>query len=604
MKYLIFGFLICLSISVSAQREFELKSNITRVNVFTQGAQVNRSAKLQVQAGQTKLKLTGLSPYVEKESIRINGDGSYAILSVQHQNDYINQLDKDKEIEAIEAKIENIDYNIEDEETFIKVINSKLAFFNSNSEVVSNEKGISSEALISLSAVYGSNVEALHLDLLNRQRKIKTYIKEKTKLNNQLRSLNIKQDLPSGTIIVTIESLKSQTADISFNYLVENASWYPTYDVRFVGVNEPLNVTYKANIKQNTGIDWKDVNVVLSTAKTNLSAKIPELAPFYIDYYYPPLLSHSISSIDEALQGKMAGVAVQQTTGAPGADMKMRIRGGSSINGANDPLYVIDGHVGGDISKLSPSDIERIDILKDASATAVYGSRGNNGVVVVTTKKDGQSSSMPMTITTKQETVSEYVINAKQSILSNDKVSTLSFRNSSLKAEFEYQSVPKLSENVYLIAKIPDWYKANLMSAEVNVYMENAFVGKSDLDTKLFKDTLEVSFGVDNNVSIEREKLSEFSESQFVGSNRKETVAYKINVRNNKPYQISTKVADQIPVSTSKEIQIETLEVSNGQLDTLTGKVEWDITLAPNETKELIIKYSVKYPKNKQVMIE
>ena len=189
------------------------------------------------QAGQTKLKLTGLSPYVEKESIRINGDGSYAILSVQHQNDYINQLDKDKEIEAIEAKIENIDYNIEDEETFIKVINSKLAFFNSNSEVVSNEKGISSEALISLSAVYGSNVEALHLDLLNRQRKIKTYIKEKTKLNNQLRSLNIKQDLPSGTIIVTIESLKSQTADISFNYLVENASWYPTYDVRFVGVN-------------------------------------------------------------------------------------------------------------------------------------------------------------------------------------------------------------------------------------------------------------------------------------------------------------------------------------------------------------------------------
>ena len=98
------------------------------------------------------------------------------------------------------------------------------------------------------------------------------------------------------------------------------------------------------------------------------------------------LLVAPIASIDQGMQGKMAGVAISNTTGAPGQGMKIRIRGGSSITGTNDPLYVIDGFIGGDITSINPSDIERIDILKDASATAVYGSRGANGVVLVTTK--------------------------------------------------------------------------------------------------------------------------------------------------------------------------------------------------------------------------
>ena len=82
----------------------------------------------------------------------------------------------------------------------------------------------------------------------------------------------------------------------------------------------------------------------------------------------------------------MPGVTLQQSTGAPGAAMKMRIRGSSSINYSNEPLYVIDGFVGGDMTSVNPGDIERIDILKDASATAIYGSRGSNGVVLITTK--------------------------------------------------------------------------------------------------------------------------------------------------------------------------------------------------------------------------
>jgi TonB-dependent starch-binding outer membrane protein SusC len=95
-----------------------------------------------------------------------------------------------------------------------------------------------------------------------------------------------------------------------------------------------------------------------------------------------------ITSLDQGLQGRAAGVQVIQTSGRPGADVSIRIRGGNSINAGNEPLFVIDGFPGaGNLNDINPSDIVSIEILKDASATAIYGSRGANGVVLVTTKR-------------------------------------------------------------------------------------------------------------------------------------------------------------------------------------------------------------------------
>lgn len=97
--------------------------------------------------------------------------------------------------------------------------------------------------------------------------------------------------------------------------------------------------------------------------------------------------------IEDALKGQVGGVQILKQNAAPGAGMKIRIRGTNSVNGNNEPLYVIDGFVGGDFASLNPNDIESINVLKDASATSVYGSRGSNGVVLVTTKqaREGES---------------------------------------------------------------------------------------------------------------------------------------------------------------------------------------------------------------------
>ena len=87
------------------------------------------------------------------------------------------------------------------------------------------------------------------------------------------------------------------------------------------------------------------------------------------------------------MQGKVAGVEVFQNSGAPGGHVRMRIRGDNSIKSSNEPLYVVDGIIGVTSELLNPNDVESIEVLKDASATAIYGARGANGVVLVTTKR-------------------------------------------------------------------------------------------------------------------------------------------------------------------------------------------------------------------------
>jgi TonB-dependent SusC/RagA subfamily outer membrane receptor len=103
------------------------------------------------------------------------------------------------------------------------------------------------------------------------------------------------------------------------------------------------------------------------------------------------------TTFDQALQGKVAGVVVQQVSGQPGGGVSIQIRGVSSISGSNSPLYVIDGIIippvgdpgrgSNPLNSINPAEIESIDVLKDASATAIYGSQATNGVVVITTKR-------------------------------------------------------------------------------------------------------------------------------------------------------------------------------------------------------------------------
>ncbi len=121
--------------------------------------------------------------------------------------------------------------------------------------------------------------------------------------------------------------------------------------------------------------------------KADLTGSVSVINPEDID-------GMPVARSDMLLQGRAAGVEVTQASGAPGGAIRIRIRGVHSLSGGNDPLIVIDGFAGGELSSINPNDIERIDILKDASSLAIYGARATNGVILVTTKSGSAGKSM------------------------------------------------------------------------------------------------------------------------------------------------------------------------------------------------------------------
>jgi len=582
-----------------AQDIKDIRSEIIQVTVYKTNAQIARKASFRLEKGKFILQLSKLSPYIQEESIKVDGDGSFTILNVLHRNDYLNSLERDATIQSL---IDSIDYyteKIEESETWSKILNERLEFLKSNQNISGKQETTDIATFKSLNDYFGENLQQLNMDLL-KQKRIKSDCEDRIKkINNQLNVLRNNSELPSGIIEITIEKKSSSNSSLNITYLVNNAFWYPSYDIRFTGANKPLNIAYKANVRQNTGVDWNDVYIILSTAQSNISGQIPPLMPWYLSYHN--------SEITRALQGKTPGIAMSSMPEiydeAPLEESSVRIRGiDSSLSG--NPLYVVDGVPQNDINNLNQNDIENIQVLKGASATSIYGSKAQNGVVVVTTKKDRGSASAPLSISYKNETSVEFSIEYKQTILSNNQQNTVVYKNSDLNAEYEFQSIPKLSEKVYLIGKVADWSGADLLDGEANIYMENSFVGKTQINADQFSDTLEISFGVDNNILVKREKLKDFSQEQFIGANKRVTTSWEISIRNNKSYPIEINLYDQVPLSTNKEIEVEPVELSGGKSNEIIGQVNWDIKLNPNESKEILFTYSVRYPKNKRIILE
>jgi TonB-dependent SusC/RagA subfamily outer membrane receptor len=582
------GLALILPSAVFSQVEEEIKSTISSVTVYAKGAQIVNQADVLLIQRKMLLKFTNLSPYINKESIRIESGGNFTILNVQHKNDYINKLVTSKKIEDLNNAIESTRDKQEDGETLLKILKEKQEFLTSNKNVAGKEQTINPDAFKSLIEIYGSNTEKLNLEILKTQRQIKVYGKEIANLQSQLNEISGKQDLPSGEISVLVSSDHPVSSKIQISYITDNAEWYPSYDIRYMAADKPVLISYKANIKQSTGVDWVNVKLRLSNAKTQLSAEIPELNPLYLQFY---------RSVANAIQGRVPGLDISNNS-------EIRIRGMASLKSAPSPLYVVDGETKGNIDYLDPDEIAKVDVIKDASATLIYGSRGANGVVIVTTNKNKAHSYVPRTIVSKNEITKEFIVDDVQSILSDGKLNTIKFRDAEVKANYEFKTVPKKSEHVYLVGKICDWYNTDLSDGEVNLYAENSFVGQSNINTTQFSDTLDISFGIDNGISVKREKIKDYSESKLLGSNKKENIGWKIKIRNNKGYEITTNVVDQIPTSTNKDIQIEALEISGGNWNEITGEVQWNLKLKPNETKEVILKYALKYPKNEQVIID
>lgn len=201
-------------------------------------------------------------------------------------------------------------------------------------------------------------------------------------------------------------------------------------------------------------------------------------------------------------------------------------------------------------------------------------------------------------------TTVEFVINKPYDILSNGQTVAVEMSASELTAQYEYFAYPKANLSAFLLAKVTGWESLNMLPGEMFLYFENTFVGKSEYTGVAVSDTLDFSLGQDKSISIKREKIKEFSSRKIIGLNQHQSIGFKISIRNNKNIPIVINLFEQLPISTNKDIEVERIEMSNAQINDVNGLVYWKFQLKPGESKELKFAYTVKYPKDKTIILE
>src|SRR5664280_642856 len=534
MKRSIFVSIILLIMvnGATAQTEKEIKADIKHVTVFPDRAQIVHETTVSLLPGKSILKLSGLSPYIDAQSIQVKGFGEFTILSVNQQNNYLQNLEDSPEVKSIRSQIETLQIKVEDETVALSSLQEKEDFLIANRAILIKETTFSLEQLKNVMDLYTNNIDQISLTRLKKQRLIKDYNKQIAALQQQLTGKLGKQQLPSGEILVTVSADKQVTGKLTFSYVVSNAGWYPSYDIRVDDIKNPVAIFYKANVFQNSGVEWKDVKLSFSNATPWVAGDVPILNPWFVDFYY------------------------------------------------NQPRIMIRG-------------------------TSALAKRSDAPVMKEMIESDKVMEAAPV-IVEKQvgETTITFDIAVPYTIRSDGKVQTVEIQRITTPAEYKYVTLPKLSQLAYLTANISDWAKLSLQTGEATLYFENSFVGKSTLNVNQLKDTLTISLGTDNSILVKREKRKDFTSRKVIGANRTDTYSFLLTIRNNKSNPIEITLNDQIPVSSNSSINVDPLELSGAKIDEQTREIKCDLDINPQETKQIVLTYSVKYPKDKTVILE
>ena len=428
---------------------------------------------------------------------------------------------------------------MEDEKAAITVLKEKEAFLVANRAILVKETTFSIEQLKGVMELYTNNMEQVATAVLKKNRLIKDYEEQIAALQKQISDRTGKQQLPSGEISVSVNADKPVTGKMIFAYVVSNAGWYPSYDIRVDDIASPVNIFYKANLFQSTGVQWKDVKLSFSNANPWVAGDVPQLYPWYIDYYNPP---------------PPPGIVIRGAASRP----------------------------------------KRADLQEMAVEMAADN-----------VKMEEAAEALPVNVEKQVgETAITFDVSVPYTIASDGKVQTIEIQKSTVPAEYKYVTVPKMSPMAYLTGNITNWAEMSLQSGEATLYFENTFVGKSTLNVNQLSDTLTLSLGTDNSILVKREKRKDFTSRRVLGANKTETFSYLITIRNNKTTPVKITLQDQIPVSSNSGITVESNELSGGKYNSQTGKISWDYEIKPQETKQTILTYSVRYPKDKTVILD
>lgn len=629
MRYslLLTAFAFTASAIFAQQKSSSITSAIEEVTVFSQGAQITRKAQVNVAAGNSEIVFAGLSPSLDAQSIQISGSGAYSLLSVNHMMSVRDEQQLQQDVQQLLLERYQWQQKQTTLRTQLKVLTTEEAMLLKNQEARGQNTGLKAidlKELIEYHRLRLTEIYARQQELTMASYKVDSVLQ---KLNAQLSQLNSGSGTRTSEIRVKLHAKTALNTAFTIKYLVKESGWYSSYDLRAGSLSAPLEIGYKATVHQRSGEDWKNVKLTLSTGNPQANGTAPVLQPWYLRY-------GAATSWSAVPQGGtvITGMVMDAQTGQPLEGVTVQIKGtrivtianaGGKFNfvlpqGAQTAVFNSVGYNSTEQSiasnmlvRMSPNMQQMEEVVVTAySNNLEFGSK--ELAANVDTRRSKQMSvaaapaaGQPLEITqTQQPTAISYTVAQPYTILNDGKQYMVEIKTEQVPAQYEYFTAPKVSDAVYLTARIAQWQELQLQDGEINLFVDGAFVGRTVLQTDYAGDTLVISMGQDKRILVQRKRLTEFSGRQFLSNFKTDARAYEIVLRNTKGEPASIVVQDQLPITTNKEITLSDEQFAGGLADAATGIITWRLTLPARQEQKLRLQYKVRYPKEQQLVID
>jgi uncharacterized protein (TIGR02231 family) len=538
---ILLAFLAMTTTDARAEQEKQT-AKLESVTIFTDGAQVKRTKTVALKAGEQTVTFTGFSPYMDTKSLQVRANGRLTVLGVSHRRVIADSLAQARKLSQAEQAVASVERKIQQVQDEQQVLDAQAELVKNNCSVSGRTVATPLANIKELNNYYAQELLALKKRSQVLTDQMKDLEKEQARAKKSLDSLRRLRPKEVFDVDVKVSAAQAAQAAFSISYYVTNASWYPSYDIYSTGINKPMDLSYKVNILQNTKEDWQQANVTLSSANPNRSNTAPTLGTYWLDFEKP--------------------VPVSRPN-----------RKGLARTAAAEPMMLdVDEALQGRVAGLDIVEEEESELIEVQQQQSLFGY--------------------------------EFTIGQPLSLPSSTKATATEIARYQLPATYLYKVYPKKDKEAFLVAEATDWQKLNLLEGDANVFFDNSYVGKSRLSTSSATDTLYLSLGRDPSIRVDRTKVNEKSASRFLGSNREQTVTWRIVVTNTRREAVSVSVYDQTPIARNSDINVSVEELSGGQRDKDTGIVTWKLDLKPNEKRELLLQYKVKYPKNERLFVE
>lgn len=548
---------------VNVWAENRVASEIKEVTLYLSGAKLQNTANVSLTAGTNDLVFENLTPYINAQSLQVKIKGNARLMSVKFRTRYPEQPKLDPKVKTYQDSIIYLTDEqqlrseeraiLAQEESFIMLFSNKMGNTTSHPDG-STSNSMGTKEVTDFTTMYRTRLMEIKTRLLEITKWERKNAEMIQRLNEKIANLTPSSTPTTGEIVLQVNSPVAQSVEITCIYLTAAASWKPLYDLSSEGTDKPVKFTYKAQVRQTTGIDWKNVKLHISTANPFANNSRPLLYPLYVNFQ----IVHAYHDYDG------------------------------------------DGRYDNDESEKPMAESAKI-VSSNMSQVATYDlSRAMPTSPIATGSSRGPIDAIEGLTEVTNDTKVELDVPLTHSISANGEEHLVEVSETDIPAVYEYHAVPKLDQSVFLLAKITNYGQYNIMPANANIFYQNTFIGQSFIDTKTVSDTLLLSFGKDENISIKRNKPQEVTNvPKVIGNNKKEVITYEIIIKNNKPSPINIEILDQIPVSRSTDIEVELTDAGGANYIKDYGKVQWKQTIPANASKKLRFSYSLKYPKDR-----